>query len=96
MDAPRAVVRRLQRPSDLWAIDGHRSLARAARRTFADDRLVQWAGRYATYSGSSPYAAPATLACIPHIESAYGAWYPRGGMGSADGRRWRKGRLGPA
>ena len=85
MDAPRAVLRRLQRPSDLWAIDGHRSLARAARRTFADDRLVQWAGRYATYSGSSPYAAPATLACIPHIESAYGAWYPRGGMGTLTG-----------
>ena len=85
MDAPRAVLRRLQRPSDLWAIDGHRSLARAARRTFADDRLVQWAGRYATYSGSSPFAAPATLACIPHIESAYGAWYPRGGMGTLTG-----------
>jgi phytoene desaturase len=41
---------------------------------------VQWAGRYATYSGSSPYAAPATLACIPHIEARFGCWYPTGGL----------------
>ena len=54
--------------------------ARCTRRAaehFADPRLVQWAGRYATYSGSSPYRAPATLACIPHLESRYGCWYPR-------------------
>ena len=43
------------------------------RRYFDDPRLVQWAGRYATYSGSSPYRAPATLACIPHIERATAA-----------------------
>ena len=41
---------------------------------------MQWAGRYATYSGSSPYRAPATLACIPHIEQRYGCWYPMGGL----------------
>jgi phytoene desaturase len=38
--------------------------------------------RYATYSGSSPYRAPATLACIPHLEASEGAWYPMGGLGS--------------
>jgi phytoene desaturase len=42
---------------------------------------VQWAGRYATYSGSSPYLAPATLACIPAIEARYGAWFVEGGLG---------------
>ncbi|MEZ5249779.1 MAG: FAD-dependent oxidoreductase [Ilumatobacteraceae bacterium] len=44
--------------------------------------MVQWAGRYATYSGSSPYRAPATLACIAHIEHAFGCWYPMGGLGA--------------
>ena len=50
------------------------------RSYFDDDRLVQWAGRYATYSGSSPFRAPATLACIPHIEARFGCWYPMGGL----------------
>ena len=53
-----------------------------ARDTFDDDHLRQWAGRYATYSGSSPARAPATLACIPHIESRFGCWYPMGGLGA--------------
>jgi len=53
---------------------------RSAESFFDDPRLVQWAGRYATYSGSSPYATPATLACIPHIEARYGCWYPIGGL----------------
>ncbi len=42
---------------------------------------MQWAGRYATYSGSSPRRAPATLACIPSIEAREGVWYPLGGLG---------------
>ena len=45
------------RPADLRR---DRSAAHAGRRrrgaAFTDPRLVQWAGRYATYSGSSPYA----------------------------------------
>jgi phytoene desaturase len=57
-----------------------RTLQRSAESFFDDPRLVQWAGRYATYSGSSPYAAPATLACIPHIEARFGCWYPMGGL----------------
>jgi phytoene desaturase len=43
---------------------------------------VQWACRYATYSGSSPFRAPATLACIAHVEAEFGCWYPMGGLGS--------------
>ena len=49
-------------------------------------------GRYATYSGSSPYRAPATLACIPHVESRYGCWYPRGRARRAAGRAGPRGR----
>ncbi len=80
MESPVDLVRRMRSPADLWAIDPLRSLDARARAHFDDPRLVQWAGRYATYSGSSPYAAPATLACIPWIEQSSGAWYVRGGL----------------
>ena len=80
MDGPRQLLGRMRSPRDLTAIDALRTLARSAARSFDDPRLVQWAGRYATYSGSSPYRAPATLACIPHIEQRYGCWYPMGGL----------------
>ena len=46
---------------------------------FSDPRLRQLFGRYATYCGSSPYLAPATLMLVAHVEHA-GVWYPRGGM----------------
>jgi len=36
--------------------------------------------QYATYSGASPFKAPATLACIPHAEFEFGGWYIEGGM----------------
>jgi phytoene desaturase len=35
---------------------------------------------YATYSGSSPFHAPATLAVIPYVEMSFGAWHIPGGM----------------
>ncbi len=82
MDGPLQLARRMRTPFDLTAIDALRSLHRAASRTFDDERLMQWAGRYATYSGSSPFHAPATLACIAHLESSAGCWYPRGGLGA--------------
>lgn len=80
MESPVDLVRRMRGPSDLWAVDPLRTLDARARSHFADPRLVQWAGRYATYSGSSPYAAPASLSCIPWIEQSAGAWYVRGGL----------------
>ena len=80
MESPVDLVRRMRGPSDLWAVDPLRTLDSRARSHLADLRLVQWAGRYATYSGSSPYAAPASLSCIPWIEQSAGAWYVRGGL----------------
>ncbi|MEM6488927.1 MAG: 1-hydroxycarotenoid 3,4-desaturase CrtD [Pseudomonadota bacterium] len=44
-----------------------------------DDRLRQLFARYATYCGSSPYRAPATLMLIAHVERM-GVWRVRGGM----------------
>jgi 1-hydroxycarotenoid 3,4-desaturase len=46
---------------------------------FEDQRLRQLFGRYATYCGSSPFAAPATLMLITHVEQA-GVWLVEGGM----------------
>ncbi len=46
---------------------------------FPDPRLRQLFARYATYSGASPFAAPATLMLIAHAESQ-GVWRLTGGM----------------
>ena len=80
MSGALGLAKRMRSPGDLLAIDPLRTLHRSAAAHFSDPRLVQWAGRYATYSGSSPFEAPATLACIQHLESRYGCWYPRGGL----------------
>lgn len=85
LESPLALIARMRSPADLWRIDPVRSLDARARSVFSDPRLVQWAGRYATYSGSSPYAAPATLSCIPWLEQSSGAWYARGGLASLAG-----------
>lgn len=47
---------------------------------FKDPRVVQLFNRYASYNGSSPFRAPATLNVIPHIEINTGAYFPVGGM----------------
>lgn len=46
---------------------------------FPDPRLRQLFGRYATYCGSSPFEAPATLALIAHVELD-GVWLVEGGL----------------
>lgn len=48
-------------------------------RYFADPRLHQLFGRYATYCGSSPFLAPATLMLVAHVEQD-GVWRVDGGM----------------
>lgn len=80
MASPLRLLRRMRSPRDLSDIDPLRSLHSRSEATFDDARFVQWADRYATYSGSSPYDAPATLGCIPHLEQHLGAWYVRGGL----------------
>ncbi len=45
-------------------------------------KLVQLFNRYATYNGSDPYQAPATLNLIPHLEHGYGTFFPMKGMRS--------------
>ena len=43
-------------------------------------QLVQYFNRFATYNGSNPYQAPATLHIIPHLEHGIGAFFPAKGM----------------
>lgn len=58
------------------------SLWKALGDHFKDPRLRQLFGRYATYCGSSPYLAPATLMLIAHVEQV-GVWLVEGGMHAA-------------
>ena len=46
---------------------------------FRDPRLVQLFARYATYCGSNPWLAPATLMLVAHVEQD-GVWVAKGGM----------------
>jgi 1-hydroxycarotenoid 3,4-desaturase len=46
---------------------------------FHDERLRQLFARYATYCGSSPFQAPATLMLVAHAEQN-GVWSVEGGM----------------
>ncbi len=64
----------------LSRIDAHRTMAKAVDSHFRDARLRQLFSRYATYCGSSPYEAPATLNLIAHVE-AEGVHRVVGGMG---------------
>lgn len=61
-------------------IDAMRTMHRANEAYFKDNRVVQFFDRYATYNGSNPYQAPATLNVIPHLEHHFGAYFPEGGM----------------
>jgi 1-hydroxycarotenoid 3,4-desaturase len=57
----------------------HRTMWGALGTYFKDPRLKQLFGRYATYCGSSPFQAPATLMLIAHVEQD-GVWRVKGGM----------------
>lgn len=61
-------------------IDAFRTMAKANEGFFTDPKMVQYANRFATYNGSNPYQAPATLNVIPHLEQYFGAYFPDNGM----------------
>ena len=64
----------------LHELDAFSSMAQANARAFKSPHTRQLFNRYATYNGSNPYIAPATLNVISHLEHAMGAFYPRGGI----------------
>ena len=65
--------------ADMLRISPFSTLWKALGEHFRDPRLRQLFGRYATYSGSSPFQAPATLMLIAHVEQQ-GVWLVEGGM----------------
>ncbi|MDX2224747.1 MAG: phytoene desaturase family protein [Rhodospirillaceae bacterium] len=68
----------------LFGLRPFETLWSALGRHFADPRLRQLFGRYSTYVGSSPFAAPATLMLIAHVEQD-GVWSVDGGMSALAG-----------
>lgn len=64
----------------IFSIDPFRTMDKANRSFFKSPYLVQLFNRYATYNGSSPYRAPATLNIIQHVEYNMGGFIVDGGI----------------
>ncbi|WP_037547484.1 1-hydroxycarotenoid 3,4-desaturase CrtD [Stappia stellulata] len=65
--------------SQMLALKPFSTLWSALGAYFRDPRLRQLFARYATYCGSSPFQAPATLMLVAHVEQD-GVWLIEGGM----------------
>jgi phytoene desaturase len=66
--------------ADIPAVDPLRTMDEAIRSFVSSPKLQQLLGRFATYTGASPFLAPATLNVIAHVELSGGVWYPEGGI----------------
>lgn len=92
LTAPVFIERSFHRPStfftrDFWKgalnmgkLSVFDTMHQENQRKFGHPKLVQLFDRYATYNGSDPYRAPATLNVIPHLEYHLGAYLPKQGM----------------
>ena len=65
---------------NLNKLDIFRSLHHSNRKTLSDPKLIQLFDRYATYNGSNPFQAPATLKTVAHLEHNTGLYLPEKGM----------------
>lgn len=72
----------VRHPRALLAVDPLRSMAAAIDRHVAEPHLRMLLRRYATYNGSDPRTAPATLNCIAHVELSLGGFGVQGGIRS--------------
>jgi phytoene desaturase len=61
-------------------MDTLRTIHSANASYFKDDRTIMIFDRYATYSGSTPFKAPATLNVIQHVEYSLGGYASIGGV----------------
>lgn len=64
----------------LHKLDAFTTMHKRNKKTFGDTNLTRLFDRYATYNGSDPYRAPATLNMIAHLEHNTGAYFPKNGM----------------
>ena len=67
-------------PLALTAVDPMRSMAAGIDRHVTEPHLRMLLRRYATYNGSDPRRAPATLNCIAHVELSLGGYGIQGGI----------------
>jgi phytoene desaturase len=65
---------------NLKKIDPFRTMHQANKSFFGDTKTIQLFDRYATYNGSNPYMAPATLNIIPHVEYTLGSYIAKEGI----------------
>jgi diapolycopene oxygenase len=70
----------LRAGANLGSLDLFRSMHEANQQQLKEPKAVQLFDRFATYNGSNPYEAPATLNIIPHLEHNIGAFFPVNGM----------------
>lgn len=92
LTAPFFILGSMHQPSDflntaflrqifhLPQYDVFSTMEKGIRKYITDERLVQFFCRYATYNGSNPYTAPATLNVISSLENHFGAYLPKDGM----------------
>ncbi len=64
---------------DVLSLRMGRSVASVVRSYVPDERVAQMMDHFTQYVGSSPYASPAVLCGIAHMQTDEGIWYPMGG-----------------
>ncbi|MBA3598657.1 MAG: phytoene desaturase [Methylibium sp.] len=68
--------------ADVLALRMGRTLGGVVREHVNDARIAQLVDHFVQYVGSNPFAAPAVLGAIAHMQTQEGIWYPRGGTRS--------------
>lgn len=64
---------------DVLSLRMGRSVASVVRSHVPEKRVAQMMDHFTQYVGSSPYASPAVLCGIAHMQTQEGIWYPVGG-----------------
>ncbi|EMB16795.1 phytoene desaturase [Rhodopirellula europaea 6C] len=64
---------------DVLSLKMGRSVASIVRSHVPEHRVSQMMDHFTQYVGSSPYASPAVLCSIAHMQTEEGIWYPIGG-----------------
>lgn len=64
---------------DVMALRMGSTVAAEIRKRTPDPQVAQMLDHFVQYVGSSPYASPAVLCAIAHMQTALGVWYPMGG-----------------
>jgi diapolycopene oxygenase len=87
---------------DVLSLRMGRSVAGTIRGFVPEKRVAQMLDHFTQYVGSSPFASPAVLCSIAHMQVSEGVWYPKGGtravadalraFGEAHGAVYRTGR----